>query len=306
MTKKDYLNIVEKNVRDEAGHFIKSGLVTAKVYNAPNTVFTLDTVKGFGAGDEIYLQDSTNFLITPAIAVDLTLRKITVTGDQTAFALGTQIKKNDAGQYLNNALLVYSKFKPLMEGQQYLVSNSQLMDLPTNWEQGFSSIDEIRYPLSTSQISFIDDRYFKIIIDGNGDYKIFFDYALNGTALITFFKRHSFDDSDYSCTVPDSDRYAVCDIASAYYILSLAARYAQSINASIGAEVVNNEPKPNHYAMLYNMFMNKAAMWLNIDVDELKKGIAQDEAVSSNQEMDPQPTDDDQLIRVNSNNYSSY
>lgn len=299
--KRDYLNIIDKNVRDEAQHFVKSGIVSAKLLSSGNTIFTLDTIKGFAADDPVFIYDSSHLLFTNALAVDLINKKITLTGDLTAYSLGSVIKKNDAEQYLDNAILTYSKFKPLLEGQEYLAISSQTLDLPTNWEQGFSQIEEIKYG---SEQDILDDSDYKIIMDSAGNYKIYTNFVLTSPCLITFSVTHYFDDLDeYKSSLPDFDRFAVCDIASAYYLLSLASRYAQSVNSSIGAEVVNNDPKPAQYTMLYNMFMNKAAMWLNLDVDELKKGIAQDDGVSSNQEIPRQFYDDDVLIRTDNLNF---
>jgi len=317
MNKLDYLNIIDGNVRDQAQNFVKAAVISAVAFASGDTTFTVNTVTGFYANDDIYLSDTVITYFGKVKSVDITNKKIVIAHDLQTIATGTVIKKNDALQYLSNALLTYSKFRPLIEGQAYTVVNSNLLALPDNWQQGFSELINVQYPYLANVVTLLDERLYSIVIDSAGNYKIVFGYPsmanlygmasasaylLNGNALLTFTAVHKFKE-DLSCTVPDTDAYAVCDIASAYYNLGLANRYAQSVNPTIQADAVNYDQKPNQYIALYNQYMNKAAMWLNLDVDLLKKGIAQDEAISSNQEMDLEPTDDDVLIRINPYNY---
>lgn len=261
MDKADYLNIIEKNVRDEVKNFVKTAVISAVSYSSSITTFTVDTVDGFFSGDNIYLKDSALTFFGEIFEVDSDALTIKIVSDLSAVAIGTQIKKNDAQQYLDNAIIFYSKLRPLNLTQDYAFSGFEA-DMPDEWEQGFSVISNIRFPSTAERLTFINKDRYRIEYDG-AEYKIFFDCSLSGDGKLIYTKMHSFDADDYISTVPDQDAYSVCDLASAYYLLALSARYAQSTNPTINADVVNYDQKPNQYIFLYNQYLNKADAWLN-------------------------------------------
>ncbi len=296
MNKAEYLNIIEKNVRDIGRNFVKFATISAVSYSNPLTTFTVDDIAGFYAGDNIYMKDSLTTFFGEVTSINETENKIIIAGNLSAIALGTQIKKNDAEQYLNNALLTYSKFRPLELIEAYNLTGEEENNLPLAWDPGFSSIIKLMHLIRSSVV---DEKYYYVDLSTENIYKLFISVALTGAAWLQFTVKHGFN-SSYNSTVPETDVYAVCDIASAYYMLALASRFAQSTNQnSLGADVVNYEQKPNQYIILYNNYLNKAAMWLNIDVEDLKKGRAVEEAESCNQEMDSTIYDDEVLIRSN-------
>jgi len=303
-SKIDYLNIIEKNVRDEAQHFVKSAIIVSRTYVGTDTEFIVNTVKDFFTGDEIYMADSDTMFFGLIKSIDSVTKKIVIGNKNlTTIETGTQIKKNDAIQYLENALYTYSKFRPLIENEEYTGTGSQYLALPANWQTGFSSIMSVRYPYSVYFSSYLDPLLYRPLINESGELSIYFNYGLSGALVITYSRKHFFDE-DYLSSAPDSDIYCICDIASAYYLLGLASRYAQSTNPTISADTVDYQQKPNQYIILYNVYLNKAAQWLGIDVNELKKGVSVLGGFAFDQQLPPSLYDDDSLIL--SNQYFKY
>jgi hypothetical protein len=144
-----FLKQIEVKVKDLAGELIKTAITTGEgKLNVNDTEFPVNTSSGFMKGDEVFIDDkSVNSKFTTVIDTG-TPGQITLAGDLTMIAAGAFIKRTDAVQYLDEAIAVYSKYRPLQHNEKKIIeSPARVFDLPEGWQTGFSSVNHIEYPV---------------------------------------------------------------------------------------------------------------------------------------------------------------
>ena len=109
-----FLSQTEAKVKDIAGEFIKTAVTKSTgVLVVGNTRFNVNTTSGFFAGDEVYIDDkSANSKFTTVTGV-IDGTNIELEGDLTNILSGAVIKKSETSVYLEEALSIYSKYRPL-------------------------------------------------------------------------------------------------------------------------------------------------------------------------------------------------
>jgi hypothetical protein len=290
LNKIQYLNQIELEVKDLAKEFIKIAVISeAGTFALGVTSFKVNSSSGFEPGDEIYIDDKTanSKFTTVNSIVDST--HIKVTGDYHSILVGGVIKKSEASQHLDKALLIYSKYQPLEKIEKVIIPvPTNVFDLPDDWQIGFSSVRYIEYPIDNMPLIMLKEKEFEIFLNDDNDYKLRFAYDLSTAVRISYRVSHSFsDDNPALISSPASDAYCICDIAAAYYLLSLAARYGQSVKPEISSDVVNYDNKTDQYRRLAKELMGQAASWLGINVSNLDGSELEQEASSANQELIP-------------------
>lgn len=285
-----FLNQIEAKVKDTAGEFLKSIITLSDGESyLGNTRFTVSSNTGFHIGDEVYINDkNVNPLFTKVTAlVDSGI--IELEGDLTFIHTGASINKTGALDYLDEAVGVYSKFRPLEKIHSVNISvPANVVDLPQDWEAGFSSINFIEYPTGNTPPSLLDENDFEIFLDDDGVYKLRFTETLNGGLRISYNTANSFDNSNPPIiSAPDIDFYCISNIAAGIYLMALASRWGESINGGISADAVDYNGKTDQYRRLSKELFAQAASWLGVDISELTGGGNGSEASSCNQLIEP-------------------
>lgn len=168
-----------------------------------------------------------------------------------------KLETDDIGRSLDRAVLLYSIDRPRErikeetgDGVTYLYS------LPTDWVEGFSQIvGRIEYPADESQtIMYIDQAcwmYFKkIVADSMVTYLRFttFKPQLSKKLRYAYIVPHTCTNA--TSTIFDIDNQAVVTLAASLCFWSLAAKFAQSTDSSIGADVVDYQRISDAYIEL--------------------------------------------------------
>lgn len=283
----NFVDTIEKNVRDEAGKFVKISTVTNVYWNTleGKTELTVDSVSRLNAGNTVIISDGVINVIENIYSLDVTNKKIIIDQNYSGLLPGAVVKKTDAFTYLNQSLFTFSKFKPKKKVKVITNPNSNLADLPEDWENGFSWITDIEYPIGENPKCYLEKKEYEISLQEDDSFKIEYCYQFTQDLKVYYNILQSFDEQG-EVTAADSDFNCICDIASSYYLLALASRYAQSTDATISADTVNYQDKVNQFIKLSNEYLNKASMWLNIDVADLRKGSSSNVAASYTQEID--------------------
>jgi len=281
-----FLNQIEVKVKDAAGEFIKTAVTTGDgKLNGNNTEFPVNTTSGFRIGDEVYIDDkSANSKFTAVINAD-TASQLTLAGDLTMITTGAFIKRTDAAQYLDEAIAVYSKYRPFekLERKSILIP-ARIFDLPAGWQIGFSSVNFIEYPVNSTPPFYLDENDYNIFLDETNLYKLRFAYELSNAFRIDYMLQHSFDNANPPViSAPESDFFCICNIASGIYLLALASRYGQNVNPSIGSEMSSYDKMTDQYRRLAKELFGQAAQWLGIEVSELNGTNLEQEASSADQ-----------------------
>ncbi len=299
-----FLNQVESKVKDIAGEFIKTAITKGSgVVILGNTRFTVDSTSGFFAGDEVYIDDkSANSKFTKvSLVIDSTI--IEVEGDFSSMPAGTVIKKTGALEYLNEALSVYSKYRPFENIKtEKLPEPVNVIGLPAEWQNEFSSINFFEYPAGNIPPILLEEKDFEIFMDDDESYKLRFAFPLTGTYRFSYSSVHGFDDSNPAIpSTPDTDFYCICNIAAGIYLLALASRWGESVNPGIGADSVDYGSKTDQYRRLAKELFGQAASWLGIDISELDGSGLEQSPFSCNQQIEPANSDNGNTLFHNRN-----
>jgi hypothetical protein len=198
---------------------------------------------------------------------------------------GAFIKKTDAVQYLDEAIAVYSKYRPLEKLERKSIATpARIFNLPDRWQLGFSTVNFVEYPVNNTPPLHLDEDDYDIFLDETNLYKLRFAYELSNAFRINYLLQHSFDNANPAVlSAPDSDFFCICNIAAGIYLLALASRYGQNVNPSIGSEMSSFDKMTDQYRRLAKELFGQAAQWLGIEVSELNGTNLEQEASSADQ-----------------------
>jgi hypothetical protein len=159
---------------------------------------------------------------------------------------------------IDSAVQEYQKRRPNIDAEEYSGDGSTYnLELPTDWEDGFSWILAIQYPVEDEgKPQFLKTNKYQLIYTPTGrKIRIYSPFASGEIAWVIFVKKHTISDSDV--TVPDSDFEAICAYASADCCSQIARYYAQTARATIGADVVDYWERATLYSEQSDRLMEK-------------------------------------------------
>lgn len=296
-TKIEYLNAVELKVKDVAGEFIKIAVVSGISFDAEKniTAFTVDTLSGFNAGDYVFISDGVTSKFLNILSVekktveDEVLLLISVSGDYHAINPGAVIKKSDAINHIDEALMVYSKIKPLVKAYEITGDNSNSYNLPESWIDGLSEILSLEYPEGFNPKNILEENNYEVYLGNDNKYKIkfVFDIGTGNKALVNYSTLYSFSsDNPPKSSAPDIDFYAICNIASYYYLMGLASSSSHNVSSLIDADRVNKDSKTDAFRRLAKEYLGQAASWLGVSIKSLDGSEITPGAASSSQDVE--------------------
>jgi hypothetical protein len=166
--------------------------------------------------------------------------------DQVLKEQAGHLEEADKEAAIQNALKEHSRYKP-QELVYDLAGDGAAFDFLTSgltsWEKDFSKIASIEFPAGEREPVYLSDDDWTLYLKPAGQVlRLFNDTPQAGqTVRVNYTARHSVDDT--AGTVPDADFEAVCHLAAALALMSLANRYIQSIEGTLGADVVDQRTK---------------------------------------------------------------
>ena len=184
-----------------------------------------------------------------------------------------KLQPDDKNRLLSQAVLIYSKDRP-REIIHELTGDAVAYDfaMPSTWIEGFSNIiGKIEYPADDYQNpAYIeaDEWVFfkKLVASVTTTYIRFttFTPASSKKARFLFTVPHTL--SDTSNTIVDNDIEAVITLTASFCFWALAAKFAQTTDPSIDADVIDYQRKSDLYSALakeklaiYNSLMGLGA-----------------------------------------------
>lgn len=165
-----------------------------------------------------------------------------------------------------DAVRKYSRVRPLLVIEEYTATSAAWYDLPAGWEDGFSEIDEIEYPVEKTPKEIIEAKEYRVSLMPAGK-KIRFSTIKpsSGDAFwIKYSQRHGFLSSGES-DIPYADLDVLSYLSCSLLCTSLATFYASKTNPSLSeAEVIG-------YATRSDEYRNRAEDWMKKYKDELQE-----------------------------------
>lgn len=175
-----------------------------------------------------------------------------------------KLAPGDRDKMLLQAILQrYSKDRPRERVTDTAGNGTALIAVPAGFEDGFSIITSIEFPIGNVPPSRIRDDEWQMYRDTSA-LKVMLlatKPAASDQLRLTWTARHADDGS----TVPEPDFEAVCDFAAALCFEALAASYAQTSDPSILADTVNYRTKSQEYLGLAKAARKRYADVLGID-----------------------------------------
>ncbi len=166
----------------------------------------------------------------------------------------------------------YSKDRPLVNVTDVAGNGGQDLAVPTGWENQFSQVRELEYPIGQIPANTVEDYDWVMYQSPSGwNIRFLVDVPLTTEKVrVTWTARHTSDGS----TVPLPDFDAVCDFAASMCCERLAAIYAQTGDNSIGADIVNYRTKGQEYLALAKAARKRYFNHLGLSEDAGESGIS--------------------------------
>lgn len=164
----------------------------------------------------------------------------------------------------------YSRIRPnpLLQAYTGVGGDAPYYDLPTSWDQGFSVILEIEYPINRVPKEIIRQRYWSIDLRPTGRQLRFgtVNPATGETFWVKYTGSHSFDSSGNSF-IDDTDLYGLSYLATSIMCQMLATFYAEKADPNLpNAEIVEYKDRVDEYT-------KKARDWKKKYHSEIKSDL---------------------------------
>ena len=184
-----------------------------------------------------------------------------------------KLQPDDKVRILSQAVILYSKDRPSIKVKEE-TGNGVAYDyaLPSDWIDGFSYInDQIEYPADDYQNpSYLDESewmfFKKLVVATTTTYLRFHSFVPDNGKKIRYQYAVPHTVSSSACTIYEIDFEAVVSLAAALCFWALAARFAQSTDSSMEADVVDYQRISDMYKDLainkmqyYNTLMGKGS-----------------------------------------------
>jgi hypothetical protein len=171
-----------------------------------------------------------------------------------------KLSQADQDAFINQAVKGrYSKDRPRELVTDVAGNSTKLLPLPAGpsnpaepFEDGFSQIRALEYPIGDVPPSYLEDDAWLLYRTPTGlKIQLRDQNPVAADAVrVTWTVRHTpgtTGQNPVATTVPDADFEAVCDLAAALCCEALAARFAQTNDSTVSADVVNYRTKSQEY-----------------------------------------------------------
>jgi len=192
-----------------------------------------------------------------------------------------KLQPDDKDRLLSRAVLIFSKDRPRKLIHE-LTGDGIAYDfaMPTGWVDNFSYIEgDIEYPADDYQdpqyLESIDWKFYKKLVGTPAvttTYLRFLTFIpVSGKkARFEYTLPHTFDDT--TCTIDDNDMEAVVTLAASLCFWALAAKFSQSTDSTLEADVIDYQRKSDLYT---NLAKEQLAMYNSLmGLGEGSKGAA--------------------------------
>lgn len=175
------------------------------------------------------------------------------------------------GSLIGRAIQRYSKDRPREIVTDVSASGTPDQALPTGsgatFEDGFSEVEQLEYPVGNVPATILLSETWALYSTPSGLVIRMYSAAPSAgqTIRVTWTARHASDGS----TIPDQDFEAVCEFGASLGYAALAAVYAQTGDASIGADTINYRTKGQEYLALAKAAQKRYFDHLGIPQDQV-------------------------------------
>lgn len=182
----------------------------------------------------------------------------------------TRISNTQRDTAIASAIARYSKDRPRQKVEDIVADGSNLLPLPAAWENDFSSLSGLEYPIGDVPPTTIGQQWQRLYEAPSGlKIMVISTVPAGHSVRATFTISHAV--SENSDTVPVGDREAVSCLAAASLCDQLAGLYSGDSDSTIQADSVNHQSKAGEFASRARALRKRYLDELGIDA---KKNVA--------------------------------
>jgi hypothetical protein len=136
---------------------------------------------------------------------------------------------------------IYSRIRPLVKISDKVADGSHYLTLPTDWVEGFSTIESLESPPDEVPPEVLDPRSYYVGRNSTGALRLVLnDAPANGaTVRIAYTVMRIFASSANNTTALDADFVAICDLGASICADSIAAKYARTSESAFNTDAIN-------------------------------------------------------------------
>lgn len=171
-----------------------------------------------------------------------------------------EITPEDYEAAVVEALKTYSRHRPRHVVEDLDGTGGHDIPLPADWAEGTSTVVSVEYPVGLIPEELLDSRDYRLYRAPDG----LVLRLLTVTPPVTDTVRLLYTTLHTEATLPGADEEAVANLAAAVCLRQLAARYGQTSDPTIGADVVNYRSKADEFRRLAQAYEEAANAHLGI------------------------------------------
>ena len=157
----------------------------------------------------------------------------------------SEISSTQLDDAIGDAVIKYSNDKPRTLVEDVVSDGTVYLDLPASWEQEFSEVLKLEYPIGSSPLTYIDEFE---IYQSPSEFKILLPNTITASASVrvSFTAKHSV--TAVLDTVPTKHREPVACYAAALLLMQLASVYSGDEDSTIAADNVDHGDKAGRFS----------------------------------------------------------
>jgi hypothetical protein len=181
-----------------------------------------------------------------------------------------KLTPTDRDQAVASAVIRYGKDRPRTKVEDIASSGGYYLPLPAGWEEGFSSLISLEYPIGEMPPAFLETGCWGMYnAPGGPQIMVKESLAAAGTVRAIYTIAHVLDAT--TDTILATDREPVASYAAAILLDQLAALYSGDSDSTIQADSVNHQSKAGEFATRARVLRKRYFDDLGIDT---KRNVA--------------------------------
>lgn len=191
-------------------------------------------------------------------------------------------KLEEPGEFqaaIEGAVMDYSRHRPLVAYEEYSGDGSTYdLDLPDDWDKGFSYFIEVEYPAGQRPQVFLDEVDWELVTVmvasvATEKLRLINDTPASGETVVASFSRlYPVPTSTASDDlVPEADFRAVLNLAASKACLALAAKHADEKSSTLEADVVDHGSVADRFRRLSKAYREEYNDHMGIGVESEAK-----------------------------------
>lgn len=170
-----------------------------------------------------------------------------------------ELGAEDLREAVEQAVREHSQFAPQVKVSDIACTDDYDVTLPSDWVKDFSVIESVEYPQGDQDPAYIEPKEWILYQGTSGNPTLRFvsaEVESGETLRLTYVIPHSVTDS--ATTIPETDFWALANLAASYAARVMAAKYTRTWSPSLDVDVINYRVRAQDWI---NLAQKCEAIW---------------------------------------------